>query len=229
VAREYVVTLNAPNRGNALSKSLLETIHLSIPTTKQVDRGQIFVLQARGRNFSTGFDFGGWREHSHGDLVLRFIRIFEVIRDIERMDCVTVARIQGRAYGSGADLAMACDYRVGTPQTRFRFPGFQFGVILGTRRLGQLVGTAQAQRLILDGVEISGAEALEVGLLTHLVDEDELPTWLPPTDPSVSMSHVVRRLLNPMDTTAELAALVTSVSSRDFIDRLEQYLSRLGM
>lgn len=229
MVHEYAVTLNAPSRGNALSAGVVETIHASLPAQRTSAKVATFVLQAEGRNFSTGFDFGGWREHSHGDLLLRFVRIIDAIQQIERLDCLTVARVQGRAFGSGADLAMACDYRVGTAQTRFRFPGFQFGVVLGSRRLTQLVGSRVARQLVLEGAELGGTEALEVGLLTHLVDDAELPTWTPPADPSISMDPVLRQALTPPDETAELAALVGSVSCADFMDRLEQYLSRLGL
>lgn len=92
---EYAVTLNAPRRGNALSAGVVETIHASLPAPRTSAKVATFVLQAEGHNFSTGFDFGDWREYSHGDLLLRFVQIINAIQRIERLDCLTVARVQG--------------------------------------------------------------------------------------------------------------------------------------
>ena len=84
-----------------------------------------------------------------------------------------MALTHGTISGAGADLAAACIRRVATERTRFRFPGIRFGVVLGTRRLVELVG-ARGYRVILEQEMLNAEDALNTGLITDII---EVEAW----------------------------------------------------
>jgi enoyl-CoA hydratase len=82
--------------------------------------------------------------------------------------CRTIAQVKGRAWGAAADLVVACDHRQITPNASFRFPGAQFGLVLGTRRLAQRVGRDHARDLVLTGRTVNAEQAMALGLATSM-------------------------------------------------------------
>src|SRR5690606_24845432 len=86
---------------------------------------------------------------------------------------VTVASLRGPAIGAGADLAMSCDYRIGTHRASFQFPGARFGVMLGADRLIGEIGRHRAVEILLRNAKVNASEALEYGLLTDVVGVEE--------------------------------------------------------
>ena len=88
----------------------------------------------------------------------------------------TVAAVNGYALGGGMELALACDFRVGTEKTQFSAPEYGLGWVPGwggVHRLGKLVGQAKAKEILLLKRKIRGPEALNMGLLTELVENPE--------------------------------------------------------
>jgi enoyl-CoA hydratase len=100
-------------------------------------------------------------------------------RGFEELDTgpmVSVAAVDGAAWGHGAELAWACDLRVAPSRATFGQPEVNIGVCPGsggTVRLARLVGEATALRLVLDGRPIDGAEAFRLGLVHRLVEPEE--------------------------------------------------------
>ena len=87
---------------------------------------------------------------------------------------MTITVKNGHAVGAGADLALACDHRLGTIAASFRFPGPAFRLLMGTSTLAETVGPAVAQRLLLSGATVLADEAHALGLLTSLHDPDDV-------------------------------------------------------
>jgi len=83
-----------------------------------------------------------------------------------------IAFAQGHVVGAGADLFAACWQRVAAPNTKFRFPGWQFELALGTRRLTRLVGTDNARDLLIDTKVIQAEKAAEIGLATDVAEPE---------------------------------------------------------
>lgn len=77
----------------------------------------------------------------------------------------TAAFATGRAWGAGADLFAACDLRARRPMPRSRFPGSAFGIVLGTRRLTEIVGWDRARPLVTEGVMLEAPGARAAGLV----------------------------------------------------------------
>ena len=85
--------------------------------------------------------------------------------DWAQLPCPTVAAVAGKALGSGADLALASDVCLATDTASFRFPGMQFGVVLGSRRLEHMLGGALARRLVLLGEAIPATTLGQLGVV----------------------------------------------------------------
>jgi len=105
-------------------------------------------------------------------------------KELDTGPMVSIAAVDGPAWGHGAELAWACDLRVASTRATFGQPEVNIGVCPGsggTARLARLVGEATALRLVLDGRPIDGAEALRLGLIHRLVDPgqalDEALGW----------------------------------------------------
>lgn len=99
------------------------------------------------------------------------------LRKLEYMPKPVIAAINGFALGGGCELAMACDIRIATEKSKFGQPETSLGVIpgfAGTQRLPRLVGKGRAKELLYTADMISAAEAFRIGLVNHVVAEDQL-------------------------------------------------------
>lgn len=224
------VALTQAARGNALSTDLVEAL---VETLSQVfDRADVhtLALSGEGRHFCTGFDLDGLESHSDGDLLQRFVRIEMMLAQVWNAPIRTVALATGRTWGAGADLFAACDVRLAFPQTRLRFPGAAFGLVLGTRRLAARVGGSTARRWVTTGAEISAENAHAAGLVTDLLDEGQtLAAWLK-AEPAPGVDRLTLAALNRAsradDTAQDLAALARSAARPGLRDRIATYAGR---
>lgn len=222
--RSWTVTLDRPARANALSPTLVDALHGVLDEVADV-RPEALVLEGGGRHFAAGLDLSGLERESDASLAWRLLRIGTLLERLLTLPTLTVAVVRGAAVGAGADLALACDHRVGTPGASFRFPGSAFGAVLGTARLADQAGAATA----LDaGRRRAAPEALRSGLLTHLVDEpalgatvgDLVDGW------SATAPHARPALLaaaRRFDADAALAALTRSVTTPGLHRRVETF------
>ncbi len=126
------LTLNRPDKMNALSAPW--SMRSSTPWERRPATGPGSSCSRAGRNFSAGFDFGGYEDQSEGDLLLRFVRIEQLLQALAHAPFDTLALAHGRNFGAGVDVVCACGRRVGDPAATFRMPGLSFGLVLGTRR-----------------------------------------------------------------------------------------------
>lgn len=221
------ITLVEPAKANAVSANMVEEMlqHLE---QMACDGIRVLVLKGEGKNFCGGFDLSDYEKQSEGDLLHRFVRAEELLQAIRHAPFLTIACAQGAAYGAGADLVAACSYRVGTPTTRFRFPGFQFGIALGTSHLTRLVGSDYARDVLLRNQVIDGPQALAHNLLTHMVNADDFDSTISQIVEGTSRLNAtaLKRLLanTTIDTRdRDMAELVRSASRPGFHERIAQY------
>lgn len=167
------VRLDRPEARNAINGQMLEDIDCVLD---DVDREPRFLVITGGSNgvFASGADLRDLRARgAHQALVAPNVRLLQRLR---RAPLPTVAAIDGHALGGGAELAMACDFRVATGRSRFGQPEGALGVIPGaggTWRLRSLVGESMARQMLLTGRVLGGAEALAAGLVDELVETPE--------------------------------------------------------
>lgn len=226
-----LITLERPEKANALDAVTVTELYEAVSTA--IGDSSSFALASAGKVFCGGFDFTGLEQESEGDLMLRFARIELLLQAVSAAPVASFALVNGAAFGAGADLAAACIYRIGTSRAKFRFPGFRFGVALGTRRLTNIVGTDQARAILLENRTLSAEEAKEVGLLTHLVDESELiPTAerLLAEHAGLSRDTTARLLrLTSGDTNdADLSDLIRSLAPEGLHERIARYRADHG-
>ena len=167
----WEINLDRGEKANALSKSLVSEIHAAIKQLT-VSQARAVILRSTGKVFCSAFDFGGYKSIPVSDLLLRFVEIELMLQDLRHAPFLSIAYVDGPAFGAGGDIAMACTWRIGTKNSKFRFPGFQFGLALGTRHLTRIVGMQNARDILLPNKMISADQAVSLGMLTELIDAD---------------------------------------------------------
>lgn len=163
----WTFTLDAPERRNALSAPLVDALLAGVAEAHG-GGAQVLVFQGAGRNFSAGFDFTDVQAQSEGDLLLRFVRIEQLLQAVAGSPCVTLAYAHGKNFGAGVDLVAACRLRIASADATFRMPGLQFGLVLGTRRFGAVVGQATARRILEGGETFGTDDGLKNGFITQV-------------------------------------------------------------
>lgn len=224
------LTLNRPQRRNALSPELVDALLEALADA--VSNGtRLVVLQGNGKAICAGFDFTGIERSTDADLVLRFIRLEQLLQTVRHAPFATLALAQGASFGAGADLVAACTRRIAAPGTTFRMPGLRFGVVLGTRRLADLIGTDAARRLLESSRVFDAEEALRLGFVSQILDLDawgqaeaealQAATALPADAQRAMLSRTVTDTRD-----ADMAALVASVTAPGLRDRIVKFIAQ---
>ena len=226
------LTLQRPERGNALGPELVEAL-ISAAEAAMADQSvHTLVLRGAGRHFCTGLDLTDLATLSDGDLLLRLVRIETLLALLWHAPIRTVALAHGRTWGAGADLFAVCEQRLVNPDTTLRFPGAQFGIVLGTRRLAERIGVDAARALVLEGGELDAPQALALGLATQRVDTgvdtaSQILTRLAPPLPDSATAQAIRSVTRADCRDADLAALVRSAARPGLQARIGAYRARL--
>lgn len=168
------LTLNRPERGNALSAEMVAALDGALQACSQ-QQPSLLVLQGVGRHFCSGFDLSNLEHENDDSLLARFVRVELLLQRLACAPYATLALAQGSAMGAGADLWVACQWRCMLGEARFAFPGAGFGLVLGTRRLAAAVGAQVARQWVSSGALIDSAQALASGLATEQVIPDQGP------------------------------------------------------
>ncbi|HET9480613.1 MAG TPA: enoyl-CoA hydratase-related protein [Candidatus Polarisedimenticolia bacterium] len=172
-----VITVNRPEKLNALNRRTVEEIEAAIGQAEADAQVLAVILTGSGpKAFVAGADIGelarqtplGGKDYSlYGQ---------EVLARIESLGKVVIAAVNGFALGGGAELALACHLRVASENARLGLPEVTLGIIPGfggTQRLSRLVGTGRALELILSGDMIDAREAHRIGLVNRVVPAGE--------------------------------------------------------
>jgi enoyl-CoA hydratase/carnithine racemase len=216
------LTLDRPERGNALGPDLVEALLAALAPSATADVHSV-VLRTSGPHFCTGLDLSDLETATDGDLLHRLVRIETLLAALWHAPFHTAVVARGRCWGAGADLFAACERRIATNDASFRFPGAQFGIVLGTRRLAERVGADAAREIVLNGVEWDAQRALAAGLATGI---DEEPSPAPPRV-SPRTAEAIRAATRPDLRDADLAALVRSAAEPGLKGRIADYRARL--
>lgn len=219
------LTLARPDRGNALGPDLVEALLAAVQRAQADTTLHTLVLRAKGRHFCTGLDLSDLADSRDADWLQRLVRIETLLQALWHCPLATVALAQGRAWGAGADLFAACETRIAAPDVSFRFPGAQFGIVLGTRRLAARIGTDAARALVVGGSTLDAAAAQAAGLATALGTE---PIVSPPAIDAATARAVraASRGDPPGAADADLAALVRSAAAPGLKARIQAYRDR---
>jgi enoyl-CoA hydratase len=176
-----VVTLNRPEKLNALSRELVETLHATIDDIAANDDCRVVVLTGAGRGFCSGLDLtdsdsaaaGGGLEFPRSGMRWQE-RIANLTAKVHRLRQPVIAAVNGPAYGGGLGIALACDIRIASESARFCTQFIKLGLggcdIGVSYTLPRIVGAGPAFDMILTARVVDADEALRLGLVTRLSD-----------------------------------------------------------
>ena len=178
--RIATLTLNRPDKLNALSGEMMEELVPIMERLAEDKEVRCVVVTGAGRGFCAGGDVAGMASGEtvpDENPVARLRRLEETSRLLHEMPKPTIAMVNGPAAGAGLSIALACDIRIagesarfGTAFIRIGFSG-DFG---GTWMLQRLVGPAKARELYFTGDLIDAREAERIGLVNRVVPDDQL-------------------------------------------------------
>ena len=167
------ITLDRPDKRNMLEIADLVALHEFIDRIDSDERVRVLVVTGAGeRSFCSGF--------AHGDVISTDWRdnpLEKLINRLEDAHPPTICALNGSAHGVGADLALACDFRIGVAGMSAMMPAARLGVfynVSGLRRLIARLGPGPARRLALASEEIDARELLRIGFLDYLVAPEDL-------------------------------------------------------
>ncbi|ODT59328.1 MAG: enoyl-CoA hydratase [Phenylobacterium sp. SCN 69-14] len=168
------VVLNRPLRRNAFNAELIAALHEAFETLQGAEGVRIVFLRGAGGTFSAGADLDWMREAAdrseadNRDDAMQLARMFKSLWDIPAL---TVALVEGGAFGGGAGLAAACDLAVATADAKFSFSEVRLGLIAATISpyVVAAVGPRRARGLFATGKVFDAAEAEKAGLVTEVV------------------------------------------------------------
>ena len=167
-----VVTLNRPDRLNALSRQLVAELGQEARAASALRAVQAVVVTGAGdKAFSAGADLKE-RQTMTLDDVRDFLALYRAsFGELDRCAKPVVAALNGVAFGGGLEVALCCDLRVADPAARMGLTETRLGIIPGaggTQRLPRLIGVARAKDLILTGRHVGAQEALLLGLVNRV-------------------------------------------------------------
>ncbi len=188
------ITLNRPNKHNALTISLQKQLHEAIREVKFDLETRVLVITGAGNTFCAGDDIPEMPRMAELNVTadsignvdtppasmptFMFIRMFqETAAMLEDLDCVTIAAVDGVCMGGGLELTLCCDFVLTTPDARWGMPEIDMGITPGwggCTRMQRYVGRRKCKEINLLAYEFSGRDAEEWGLANRIVDASEL-------------------------------------------------------
>ncbi len=171
------VTLNRPEKLNALSTDVLEALLELFTSAKDNSEVKAVLLTGNGKAFCAGADISRLAQ-CNADSGYHFACFGQhVFRQLETLGKPSLAAVNGFAFGGGCELAMAATLRIASIEAQFGQPEVKLGVIPGyggTQRLARLVGKGRALDLCLTGRFINAQTALNWGLVSEVVEAEQL-------------------------------------------------------
>jgi enoyl-CoA hydratase/carnithine racemase len=170
------VTLNRPEKRNALSLALMEELIDALGEIGRDTGTRAIVIEGAGAAFSAGHDLG---EMVDRDAAF-YDRLFDVctvmMETIHRVPQPVIAKVHGIATAAGCQLVAACDLAVAAEEARFATPGVRIGLFCSTPMvpLSRAVGRKRALQMLLTGEPIDAATALDWGLVNRVVPAEQL-------------------------------------------------------
>ncbi|MCJ0741963.1 enoyl-CoA hydratase/isomerase family protein [Pedobacter montanisoli] len=175
----FYLTINRPQKLNALNRSVLEEIATAIQaSTENADVKAILITGAGEKAFVAGADISEFQNYNVEEgRQLAKIGQESVFNAIENCTKPVLAAINGFALGGGLELAMACHIRIASNNAKLGLPEVTLGLIPGyggTQRLAQLIGKGKAMEMIFTADMLTADEAEKTGLVNHVTEPGQL-------------------------------------------------------
>ena len=170
------ITLNRPERRNALSLALMRELTACLRETGSSNEIRAVILSAAGNVFSSGHDLNEIRDRSINDYRQLFDACVEMMNAIQSVPQPVIAEVQGLATAAGCQLVAACDLAIAAEEAKFATPGVRIGLFCSTPMvaLTRAIGRKRALEMLLTGTPIDARTASDWGLINHVVPADRL-------------------------------------------------------
>lgn len=176
--RFAVVTLNRPDRLNAIDASVIDGLGKAVKALSADACRGVVITGAGGKAFCAGGDIHYISSLKNDKEVAAFTDSIHALYDsIESLNKPVIAAIDGYCLGGGMELSLACDMRIATKDSVFGQPEVKIGIMPGgggTYRLPLLIGAQKAKEMIMTGAPIGADEALSAGLINRVVERKTL-------------------------------------------------------
>jgi len=173
------LTLNRPDKGNAISPDFFEEIRESFENLSKDTAARVVVIKANGKHFTTGLDLieatniFGKAMQDRDTFRDAIIALQESMNAIERCKKPVIAAVHGMCIGAGIDMLSACDIRIAEKKTIFSIRETKMAIVadLGTlQRLPHIIGHGWFNELVYTGRDFTAAHAEKIGFITHICD-----------------------------------------------------------
>jgi enoyl-CoA hydratase len=173
-----IVTINRPKALNSLNNEVINSLDSIVGLIEKDREIRVVIITGSGEKaFVAGADIKEMFSMNSEDAREWSMKAQYVFNRIENLNAAVIAAVNGYALGGGCELALACDFRIGSNNSKFGLPELGLGVIpgfAGTQRLPRLVGKGRAKEIIFTGRQLKADEALSIGLVNKVVDQEEL-------------------------------------------------------
>ena len=172
------ITLNRPKVLNALSMKLSDELVTTIELVRQSTKLKFLIIKGAGNNFSVGDDITEMLNWGDANGITRRVRYYQnMANQLEELDKVTIAAVDGFAVGGGLEITMVCDFVIATERAKWGMPEVDVGITPGwggTTRLSRLIGRRRAKEINLIGALHNAQRAVEWNLWNRVVPNDQL-------------------------------------------------------
>lgn len=172
------ITLNRPDVMNALSMKLSEEIVTVIENVRKSRKLKFLVIKGAGDNFCVGDDIKEMIKWGDANDITRRVRYYQnMANQLEELDKITIAAVDGYAVGGGLEITMVCDFVIATERSKWGMPEVDIGITPGwggTTRLSRLIGRRRAKEINLIGALHSGKKAVQWNLWNRVVPNEQL-------------------------------------------------------
>ena len=176
--RVVTVTLNRPDRSNALGTRIVEELERALEEIEGSEDVRALILTGAGEKaFCSGADLKERREMDADERWEHNRALNSFAEHLARLQIPTIAAVNGLALGGGFEISLACDFRIAADHASFALPEVGLGIVPGaggTQRLPRLIGPSKAKELILTARRIDAATALEMGVINKVASKDGL-------------------------------------------------------
>jgi methylglutaconyl-CoA hydratase len=173
------ITLNRPEKRNALNSQMVEALKASIKGAIKDESCKVIILKANGKAFCAGADLEYLQQlqkNTFGENVADSQSLKDLFLMIHQSPKVIIAQIQGHALAGGCGLAAVCDFSFSVPDAKFSYTEVKIGFIpaLVMVFLVRKIGEGKSRELLLSGDILEAADAAHLGLISKVIDTDKI-------------------------------------------------------
>ena len=219
------VTLNRPDKHNALNADLIAELFDAVEDLASDDKVRIVILTGAGKSFCAGGDFNWFAsnvEKSRAERVEQSATLAHLLRRLDTLQKPLIGRINGPAYGGGVGMISVCDYTIGAEGARYGLTEVKLGLLPAniSPYVVARIGKVHARETMLSGALFDSARAERIGLLTEVVAANAL---------DAAVERVVHDHLQAAPgAVADTKALIAYVASHDLETNMIYTADRLA-